>query len=270
MRFMRCLIMLILMSSFAVGSVLAAGGTIKGKVATANGEGIPNAQILIQGTTMGAAANANGEYEIRNVPPGTYTVRTQVLGYQAKSAPVRVKADETISLDFALEEGLIELSGMVTIGSRAVHAAADQLAVPVDVFSISEIRQSGASETNQIIQNLAPSFNFPRPSVADGTDSVRPATLRGLGPDQLLVLINGKRRHTSSLVNVNGTVGRGSTGVDLNAIPASAIENVAVLRDGAAAHRRQAYFNELSKIHWISIANSSSMGVLCCSRFSRR
>ena len=235
MRFMRNLIVLATISLFAAGSVLAAGGTIKGKVTTTAGEDIPNAQVVITGTTMGASANANGEYIIRNVPAGTYVVRTQVIGYQTKTATARVRADEDATLDFSLEEGVIELSGLVTIGSRAVHAAADQLAVPVDVFSIAEIRQSGASETNQIIQNLAPSFNFPRPSVADGTDSVRPATLRGLGPDQLLVLINGKRRHTSSLVNVNGTVGRGSTGVDLNAIPASAIENVAVLRDGAAA-----------------------------------
>lgn len=235
MRFLRSMIVLALIGMLASSSAMAAGGTIKGKVTTATGEGIPNAQVVITGTTMGASANANGDYEIRNVPPGTYVVRTQVIGYQSKNAPVRVKADEVTTLGFALEEGLIELTGMITIGSRAVHAAADQLAVPVDVFSIAEIRQSGASETNQIIQNLAPSFNFPRPSIADGTDSVRPATLRGLGPDQVLVLINGKRRHTSSLVHVNGTVGRGSTGVDLNAIPASAIENVAVLRDGAAA-----------------------------------
>lgn len=82
---------------------------------------------------------------------------------------------------------------------------------------------------------LIPSYNAPQPSIADGTDHVRPATLRGLGPDQVLVLVNGKRRHTSALVHVNGTVGRGSTGVDLNAIPASAIERVEVLRDGAAA-----------------------------------
>ncbi len=235
MRFMRSLIVLVTISLFAAGSVLAAGGTIMGKVTTATGEGIPNAQVVITGTTMGTSANANGEYVIRNVPAGTYVVRTQVIGYQTKTATVRVRADEEVALDFSLEEGVIELSGLVTIGSRAVHAAADQLAVPVDVFSIAEIRQSGASETNQIIQNLAPSFNFPRPSIADGTDSVRPATLRGLGPDQVLVLINGKRRHTSSLVHVNGTVGRGSTGVDLNAIPASAIERVEVLRDGAAA-----------------------------------
>ena len=86
-----------------------------------------------------------------------------------------------------------------------------------------------------MIQSLAPSFNFPRPTITDGTDTVRPATLRGLGPDQVLVLINGKRRHQSALVHLNGSIGRGSTGVDLNAIPVSAIEHIEVLRDGAAA-----------------------------------
>ena len=105
----------------------------------------------------------------------------------------------------------------------------------MDVFSAAEIETAGASETMQIIQTLAPSFNFPRPTITDGTDTVRPATLRGLGSDQVLVLINGKRRHTSALVHVNGSIGRGSTGVDLNAIPASAIENIEILRDGAAA-----------------------------------
>ena len=86
-----------------------------------------------------------------------------------------------------------------------------------------------------MIQALAPSFNFPRPTITDGTDTVRPATLRGLGPDQVLVLINGKRRHQSALVHINGSIGRGSTGVDLNAIPVSAIEHIEILRDGAAA-----------------------------------
>ncbi len=235
MQCKRYLTVLILASLCLASVVMAASGTIKGRVSDVSGGALIAVQVVIEGTKLGASANINGEFEIRNVPAGTYVVRAQIIGYQAKSATARVKADETVTLDFTLEEGLIELSGMITIGSRAVHAAADQLAVPVDVFTIAEIRQSGASETNQIIQNLAPSFNFPRPSVADGTDSVRPATLRGLGPDQVLVLINGKRRHTSSLVNVNGTVGRGSTGVDLNAIPASAIERVEVLRDGAAS-----------------------------------
>ena len=98
-----------------------------------------------------------------------------------------------------------------------------------------QIASSGYTETAQVIQSLAPSFNFPRPTITDGTDTVRPATLRGLGPDQVLVLVNGKRRHQSALVHLNGSIGRGSTGVDLNAIPLSAIDHIEILRDGAAA-----------------------------------
>src|SRR5688500_18380276 len=86
-----------------------------------------------------------------------------------------------------------------------------------------------------MLQALVPSFNFPRPSLTDGTDHIRPATLRGLAPDQVLVLVNGKRRHTSALVNVNGSVGRGSVSADFNAFPSSAIERIEVLRDGASA-----------------------------------
>src|SRR5437899_296978 len=82
---------------------------------------------------------------------------------------------------------------------------------------------------------VAPSFNASHQTIADGTDHINPASLRGLGPDQVLVLVNGKRRHTSALVFVNGTFGRGTVGVDLNAIPTSAIDRIEVLRDGAAA-----------------------------------
>ena len=82
---------------------------------------------------------------------------------------------------------------------------------------------------------MLPSFNFPRPGLADGTDTIRPATLRGLSPDQTLVLMNSKRRHASSLVNVNGTIGRGAAAVDLNTIPAAIVQSIEVLRDGASA-----------------------------------
>ena len=94
------------------------------------------------------------------------------------------------------------------------------------------------TETAQVIQSLVPSLNFPRPAITDGTDTVRPATLRGLGPDRVLVLINGKRRHQSALVHLNNSTGWDSTGVDLNAIPISAIDPIEVLREGASALRR--------------------------------
>src|SRR5256885_14912663 len=113
----------------------------------------------------------------------------------------------------------ISYGEQITVGSRAIGAEQEK-AVPVDVIPQQQIESSPSTETNQIIQKIAPSFNFPRPTISDGTDSVRPATLRGLGPDQLLVMVNGKRRHASALVNANNTVGRGSSGGDLNAIPA--------------------------------------------------
>ena len=97
------------------------------------------------------------------------------------------------------------------------------------------IATSGQTETNKILNSLVPSFNFPQPSIADGTDALRPASLRGLSPDQTLVLVNGKRRHVSALININGTVGRGSAAVDLNLIPGLAIQRVEVLRDGASS-----------------------------------
>jgi len=123
---------------------------------------------------------------------------------------------------------------VVVIGSRTERTVLET-AVPVDVLNARELERTGQSETSRMIQFLAPSFNFSTSTISDGTDIVRPSTLRGLGPDQTLVLVNGKRRHTSALVHVNGSVGRGSAGVDLNAIPAATIERIEILRDGAAA-----------------------------------
>src|SRR2546430_5304026 len=95
--------------------------------------------------------------------------------------------------------------------------------------------ETGVTEVNQMLATLEPSFNASHQTIADGADHVNPASLRGLGPDQVLVLVNGKRRYSSALVHVNGTFGRGTVGVDLNAIPAAAIERIHVLRDGASA-----------------------------------
>ena len=127
------------------------------------------------------------------------------------------------------------LDAVQVTGSRARGRAAEDTAAPVDVIGKEELNATGATEIGQILQMLEPSFNFSRTFVSDGTDILRPATLRSLGPDQVLVLVNGKRRHQQALVNVQQTIGRGSAGTDINAIPLSAIERIEVLRDGAAA-----------------------------------
>jgi iron complex outermembrane recepter protein len=120
-------------------------------------------------------------------------------------------------------------------GTRVEGRSATETPAPVDIIDSETIKSTGASETGKILQLLEPSFNFSATTISDGTDIIRPATLRALGPDQVLVLVNGKRRHQQSLLNVQQTIARGSAGYDINTIPASAIDRIEVLRDGAAA-----------------------------------
>ena len=124
---------------------------------------------------------------------------------------------------------------IIVTGTRRTDRTVADSNVPIDVIGGEALTNTGLTETNKILNQLVPSFNFPQPSIADGTDVLRPATLRGLSPDQTLVLINGKRRHVSALLNINGTIGRGSAAVDMNLIPTLAIERIEVLRDGASS-----------------------------------
>jgi len=124
---------------------------------------------------------------------------------------------------------------VVVLGSRAAPRSALDTAVPVGLIGKKDLQSVGTTELGKALQELDPSFNFTTTFISDGTDIIRPATLRGLGPDQLLVLVNGKRRHQQALVNVQQTIGRGAAGTDINAIPVSAIDHIEILRDGAAA-----------------------------------
>ena len=127
------------------------------------------------------------------------------------------------------------LEEIIVTGTRRADRTVADSPVAIDVLDVTELTSTGFTETNQLLAAAVPSFNFPLPAITDGTDHIRPATLRGLAPDHTLVLINGKRRHTSALLNINGSVGRGSSAVDMNMIPAAAIKRIEVLRDGAAA-----------------------------------
>lgn len=147
-------------------------------------------------------------------------------------APAPVAAEGT---DESADESAVET--IVVVGTQSGSArSAIESPVAIDVIDIgSTLRAYGQVEVNQMLQLAAPSFNATRQSGADGADHIDPASLRGLGPDQTLVLVNGKRRHQSSLINIFGSRGRGNTGTDLNAIPMEAIERIEVLRDGASA-----------------------------------
>ena len=226
-----CLLTLWTTTAAAQGPV-----TLSGTVTTrADGLSVPGAIVTVVGTNLAATTDSAGRYSIE-IPPATaragkVQIRVEALSLPAKLYDVELAANAPTTFDVAVSLGFEE---MVTVGTRSRGAEA-QKAVPVDIITAEQITSSGYAETAQVIQSIAPSFNFPRPTITDGTDTVRPATLRGLGPDQVLVLVNGKRRHQSALVHLNGSVGRGSTGVDLNAIPVAAIERIEVLRDGAAA-----------------------------------
>ena len=139
------------------------------------------------------------------------------------------------SIHAMAQEAEDEVDEVIVTGTRVEERTRLDSLAPVDVISTRDLSSQGSTELAQALSVAAPSINFPRPSITDGTDVIRPATLRGLAPDQTLVLLNSKRQHQSALVNVNGSIGRGSSGVDLNTIPVAAIERVEVLRDGASA-----------------------------------
>ncbi len=203
---------------------------VSGVVTDSQNNPLPGITILIKGTVRGTSTDINGNFTLQ-VNQGD-VLRISFVGYKTQE----ITLDETTrQYNIALLEG-VELGEVVILGSRNKNRTAVETPVPVDVLDIQELTFSTPQlNVNQILNYVAPSFTSTPQTVSDGTDHIDPASLRGLGPDQLLVLVNGKRRHTTSLVNVNSTVGRGSVGTDLNAIPAFAIKRIEVLRDGAAA-----------------------------------
>src|SRR5688500_13548450 len=208
--------------------------TVKGTIKDANGQALQGASIQLQGTKTGTIADDNGNFSL-NVAPGNYTLIVSFAGYVTERTEILVNTTGIADLNIMLKNAA-DLSNITVVGSRNLSRTRVETPVPVDVIPISQvINDIGQVDINQILNFIAPSFQSARQTIADGTDHVDPAQLRGLGTDQVLVLVNGKRRHQSALVNVNGTVNRGAVGTDMSAIPATAIERIEILRDGAAA-----------------------------------
>ncbi|MFL1896608.1 TonB-dependent receptor domain-containing protein [Aquimarina sp. 2-A2] len=204
---------------------------IKGLVLDPYNNPLPGANVQIQGTTKGVITDFDGRFAIE-VPEKDAILLVSYLGFETAKVDVTGQDEVTIQLKHAAAQ----LDDVILVGSRNPSRAAVATAVPVDVIDISTIKQSSPQITvNEILNYAAPSFTSNAQAIADGTDHVQPAALRGLGPDQLLVLINGKRRHKSALVNVNGSFGRGNVGTDLSSIPTNAIQRIEILKDGAAA-----------------------------------
>ncbi len=207
---------------------------IKGTVNGANGQTLPGASVQLQGSKTGTVADNNGNYSLP-VTPGKHTLVVSFAGYSTERSEITVPETGMTDLNITLKDAA-DLNNITVVGSRNLSRTRVETPVPVDVIPIAQvINDLGQVDLNQILTFIAPSFQSARQTISDGTDHVDPAQLRGLGTDQVLVLINGKRRHQSALVNVNGTVNRGAVGTDMSAIPATAIERIEILRDGAAA-----------------------------------
>lgn len=218
---------------FGFSTVLA-----KAQTATLSGQ-VTNTSGPLQGVSVytdgkGATTDANGNYTL-TIAAGQHTITASYVGYQKQTQQINLPANGNVTVNFVLGPAN-ELNEITVVGIRNPKRSATESPVPIDVIPLKQvINQVGQLDVTQLLTYLAPSFNSVRQTLGDATDQTDPAQLRGLGPDQVLVLVNGKRYHQTSLVNVNGTVNKGTTGTDLNSIPASSIDHIEILRDGAAA-----------------------------------
>ena len=201
---------------------------LKVVVTDQNGDAISSAKVMIGGEEQ--TTDDNGSAMFSDMA-GAQSVEITALGFADRRVNVTAGQTELMVMLAPIQT----IDSIVVVGTRSIGRRALQAPVPIEVIEREQLSLTGQSETGRILQMLVPSFNFSSSSISDGTDALRPATLRGLGPDQTLVLINGKRRHKSALLHINTSVGRGTSGTDFNAIPSSAIKRIEVLRDGAAA-----------------------------------
>ena len=209
---------------------LQAQHNVTGTVKDEKGQTLVGTTILEKGTNRGTVTDFDGSYKLTASSPEAVLIFSYT-GFSTQEIALSGRSE----LDVVLLEG-IDLGAVQIVGTRSLRRTVTETPVAIDLINVRDVaRDVGQLEVNQILQFVAPSFNASRQSGADGADHIDPATLRGLGPDQTLVLINGKRRHQSSLINIFGSRGRGNTGTDLNAIPAAAIERIEILRDGASA-----------------------------------
>jgi iron complex outermembrane receptor protein len=255
-------LLLILTLIFSAG-LTAQEIKVSGVVTDGTKAPLPGTSILVKGTTKGSSTDADGKYTISAAIGDV--LQFSFIGFESKSVKV---TGSTVNVSLA--ESGETLQDVVILGSRSAPRTVTESAVPIDVISMKEISSQGAQvNLNQILNMVAPSFTSNTATVADGTDHIDPAQLRGLGPDQVLVLVNGKRRHTSSLVNINGSPGRGSVGTDLNAIPAFAIERIEVLRDGASAQYGSDAIAGVININVKKATNKFDIALFAGSQFSK-
>ncbi len=210
-----------------------AQGVLKGKVTDATGAGIPGASVVIVGTKLGTATNAEGMYSLK-LANGNYNAQISAVGYNSLTKYVAVNGETTI--DASLETSLTALDEVViSTGSRNTQRTVTDTPLPLDIISATDLKGTGQTTFDKALTYRVPSFNSVNTPVNDATSLLDPYEIRNMGPSRTLVLINGKRKNTSSLVYIQTSPGRGESGADISAIPTDAIKRVEILRDGASA-----------------------------------
>jgi iron complex outermembrane recepter protein len=212
-------------------TLIFAQTSVSGKITDSKtGLPIPGASVKIKSSRKGTTTNPEGIFKLPVSPDDVLEI--SAVGFKSQSLKVAGLSDISV----ALEENASELNEVVVTGNRGMPRVRTESAVPVDIVKLNSLEETTARPDLESQLNMAvPSFNYNRQSGADGSDAIDFASLRGLGYDQTLVLVNGKRRHLAAFVNEFGTRGRGNSGTDLNAIPEAAIDRVEILRDGASA-----------------------------------
>ena len=226
-RYFSCIVALLFAIALIIPST-ATAETLTVTVQDQNGEAIVDAKVQIGSEEQTTDESGNATF---SDVTGVQSLTVTAIGFSRKRLNTTAGQTEvTVTL-----APIQTVDAVVVVGTRSIGRRVLQAPVPIEVVDREQLSLTGQSETGRVLQMLVPSFNFSSSTISDGTDALRPATLRGLGPDQTLVLVNGKRRHKSALLHVNTSVGRGTAGTDFNAIPSAAIERIEVLRDGAAA-----------------------------------
>jgi iron complex outermembrane recepter protein len=230
--------------------------TITGKVKDKNGEAIIGMSVSIKGTTKGTLTDADGNFSL-NANVGDVLVFT-FIGYTTQEVTVTAT---TSTLDIVLEEAAGLIGEVTVVGSRFGTKPRTDVdrPVPIDVINVKDLQATGQVDLGQSIHYSAPSFNAVKFGINDGAPFVDPATLRGLGPDQVLVTVNNKRRHKVSFLSINDGVGKGQVGTDINVVPALSLKRVEVLRDGAAA---QYGSDAIAGVINLQLNNASSGGTV--------
>lgn len=203
---------------------------VTGVVLDENQVPLPGANVLVKGTNKGSLTNFDGEFSIE-IPDDKNTLIINYIGYEDQEVDITGKSEIVVQL----EPNIGQLDAVIVVGTRGKPRTSFDSPVAVDNFETAELQKTGKTTVDQQLMMRVPSYNATEQPVSDAAAHFSPAGLRGLFPSRTLVLVNGKRKNASALVYSYVTPGRGEVGVDMKAIPSAALQNVEVLRDGAAA-----------------------------------